>query len=318
MSRLFFIGKLFNGKLIATILGVLIIFFIAQFFIQQWRLIQHHTVQVDYRLIVVGMLIYSLFLCFQGIYWRQIMSSVGQRVTWLTALYFYLNAALLSYIPGKVANIWGVSAIARSENISKSIAVTALILSQLYAVISGALVMGLCWFFVKPGIRGNIPFVLTTLLLFLVLMGLVVLSPRFISGLFKVLSGILKRDVIKIKVLYRAHLINIAFYFVAWALLSFSVFCLANSFGERMPLNVLPSIGFILIASYIVTLLAFFVPAGLGIIEFGLLYGFSFIYPAPQALSVSVTYRIMALLAIFIVYFAILALKKAARWRFPV
>lgn len=293
-------------RLTSMFLMFLVAYFIGRYLYQQWPLIVNQNFHVDVVRLMLGLLLFELYWFYQIIHWRRIIKRLNVNLSIFTAAYFFVSSCLLSYIPGKLANILGMAAIANKENVSKLATITTVLLVQIYAVISGVLVICFSWFFISSSIEKIFPSYVVSILFLCALIGVVLISPMFFTFTMSLLSRLFRKELVIFHITYSKHCFHILIFCAGWVILSFALMQIVNSFGLVLGLSQLPSIMIVFLASYLAGLITVFLPSGLGVVELGLLYGFTVLYGPHQAAIGAISYRLAGLLTIGFNYLCIL------------
>jgi uncharacterized membrane protein YbhN (UPF0104 family) len=295
-------------SLINFALIFLVLYFVVVFLKTQWPQITATTVHFNSFFLGLTFLIFEIYWLLQILNWRHIMRQQGVNLPFLQASYFYFISCLLAYIPGKIGNVIGMASLAEKHQISKTKTVTTVFLIQIYALISGALVVCASQLFLLDKLRELflpiLPFMVTGILI-----GLIALSQKYIVYPHKIAEFFLKKQFDKPAVPYRYHLVNILFFSGCWFVLSLSLWCLLKSVDPSLSIRLYIDVMSIFLFSYLLGLLAITLPSGLGLVEITLSYGYNLIANPKIALIGAVGFRFLTLTTILGSLFFILLFK---------
>ena len=299
------------AKLVNVILVVLVTFFVFRFFKLQWgKISSGPSVSVNIYLLCLGVILFEIYWFYQIFFWRRVMRLMGEQISFIDAGVFLFTNCLLAYIPGKIANIVGMASLANRTAVSKSKTVTTVVLFQIYALISGVLVVSILWNFVNVKLRSSIPFYWIQLLWLFAIIGIACISPCFIKLTLSILRKVLKKDIADISLPFRYHLVHLFLFFGAWLIVGFALLSLSNSFGSTLPFYDVFDVILIFIASYLMGVIVVTLPSGMGVVELGLLYGFSVLYNPKQAIFAALAFRLTAIFTVLVSYLIFVGLRK--------
>ncbi len=299
------------ANLINLVLVVLVIFFVFRFFKLQWGKISgSSSVSVDIHLLCLGVILFEIYWFYQIFFWRHVMRLMGEQLSFINTGVFLFTNCLLAYIPGKVANVVGMASLANKSSVSKSKTITTVVLFQIYALVSGILVVSILWNFVNHRLRSSIPFYWILLLWLFAIIGVICISPYFIKLTLSILRKVLKKDIADVSLPFKSHLVHLSMFFVAWFIMGFALLSLSNSFGSTLPFYDVFDVVLVFVVSYLMGVIAVTLPSGMGVVELGLLYGFSVLYNPKQAIFVAIAFRLTAIFTVLVSYFIFIGLRK--------
>jgi hypothetical protein len=241
--------------------------------------------------------------------WRSIFTHVWEKRSYLLICQIYFTSNLLAYIPGKVANFFGIAAIADRNNLSKTQVIHTAILFQIFALASASIVAVACLSITDLHLLGFsgkllIPFLLTGIgIIFLLL------NSKFYSLLNYTLTKLFKFNVDVKTVGFFSSVKFIFFYSVAWLINSlvfvyiFTVFDTSGLQGQfASGHGMLVNVALLFIVCYSVGLVTFFVPAGLGVADLGLIGGLSQITTLEASVLIVLSHRALTMLSSLVGY----------------
>lgn len=290
-------------KTINIAMFFLVALFIIVFFYQQWKSITTGPLIIHYRLLALNIVMIEAYWVYMIFLWARIMRSLDIQTNFKSAGYLYFSSALLSYIPGKVSGLIGVSSISKQLNISTPRTITTTILAQLYSLISGVFIIGLLWWFASPTIYIHIPKFWGATIIVITILSLFCLSSRLINQLIIWANKIFMLSINQVDFPLKKHIEHVLIYSLGWLFLGLIMLLLINTFGNSIPLSAFFNITILFVISYLIRILAFIFPAGLGVFEVGLLFGLSALFNPKQTAFAVIGFRLATLLTLLISYF---------------
>lgn len=261
------------AKIFSLGLLILAFYFILQAVSENWNTIAARPQELSLRYVFCGFVALQIYWCYQISLWRWVMKGYGDPINFGDAGTLYFSNILLAYIPGKIASVTGVAILAERKGVSAQRAVTAALLFQIYSIVSGTLFLSL----LSQGvaIAGDVENAIDHFWLLGVfsLVGLIMLSPPLQRNTLSTLSRVFKRD-LEIQIpRYSILLSQAAAYAVGWSLVSSSIWLFFLAIAPRPEDVSFFLVATVFVVSYLMGLVSFFVPAGIGILEAGLLVG---------------------------------------------
>ncbi|MDH3972706.1 MAG: flippase-like domain-containing protein [Deltaproteobacteria bacterium] len=294
-------------RLAALLMFVLASYYIYKMVYSQWELVRKGPREINWEMVAFGLFIFELYWLYQIYHWKRIMAVLGSSLGFIHSCQMFVTNNLLAYIPGKFANIMGMAMLAKKKNVSRIHTVTTVILFQIYSLVSGVLFIAA----VMVGSNGNvknliseewIPFLCAG-----ALCGIVMVMPATVNRVLALVRKITGRQVEEVRISFVDHLAHLLIYFFSWLILGLSMYFIVSGLGENLLTKVyIFEITIIIIASYLMGLLAFFVPAGFGVAELGLVYGFMKLFEPAQAVWGAASFRIAGLVTLILSYLLLL------------
>jgi uncharacterized membrane protein YbhN (UPF0104 family) len=302
------------NRIISPILIILAMYFIGSMISDYWDEIIRGPEQVNKFYFTAAVVLFQIYWVYQIFLWRWILTSFGVRVRMVSASRLYFTNNLLAYIPGKIANIIGMAGLAGRMEISKASVISTVILFQIYALISGTALIGMLSYFLSDNeIKLYTPFAWFHLFVWLSVAGLISITPRMLKGTLRVVKKLTKRKMLEVTMPFGLIIQHILAYSMGWLLLGLVVYLLLHSFGVSFQVISMPLIIVIFISSYLVGLLAFIVPAGVGILEAGMIFGLSSYVSIEQAFFSVISFRFIGLLLSIVSLAGVLLYLRVSR-----
>ena len=297
---------------IATIaIIVMAIVFIGTLIGEQWELVKKGPETVVWSRLFAGLLLFEVYWVYQIFFMRHVISSMGTSLSLIQASYMYFTSNLLAYIPGKVANFIGMAALAKRISVSRTHTVTTVMLLQIYSLVSGTFLITLLSIVSNEKIGRLLPDKWIPLLAVVALAGIISVSPLILKPVFHAIRRITGREIKDINLSFLEHIFHVGRFSLSWFILGAAMWLIVSSFGVS-PLGAVPmmSVTVVIIAGYLMGLLAIIVPAGFGVAELGFVYGFMKLYEPAQAVWGAASFRLTALSTTVISFVVILTLNK--------
>jgi len=252
---------------------------------RNWRELAQYEWSIDYRYLLVSSAIYPVALLLIASVWSLVIGRLGGFSDYRGNLQIYCYSSLIKYIPGTFWYVLGRAYFYEKKGIAKSLTALGSLWELALAAFSGLVVYLPLLICSHQAYTGPLNY----LLLLLVPLGLVVLYP---TGLASVLKYLLKGPAESVSLIRgRDSLAWTALYAVAW-LLGGLAFYLQASMIFPVPLAHLPAIASFLVISGVISHLAFFIPAGLGIREVSLSLLLSSFVPFGIAVVIALIFRL--------------------------
>ncbi len=273
-----------------------------------WQELAQHEWNIDYRYLLASSAIYPVSFLLIASIWSQVISRLGGFSDYFRNLQIYCYSGLAKYIPGAFWYVLGRAYFYEKEGIAKSLTALGSLWELALAAFSG-LAVYLCLMVYSGQVYAG---PLNYLLLLLVPLGFVVLYP---SGFSAALEYFLKKRTGNISLIRsRDSWTWTALYALAWLLGGLAFYLQANMVFP-VPLAHLPAVASFLVISGVISQLAFFIPAGLGIREVSLSLLLSAYVPFGIAVVIALVFRLWMTLSEVLWTFVILLACRFASVR---
>ncbi|MDT8317450.1 MAG: lysylphosphatidylglycerol synthase domain-containing protein [bacterium] len=287
------------------------VFFIGDIIGEQWTIVKKGPETIVWGRLFAGLLIFEMYWVYQVFFMRHVMSNMGSKLSILQAFYMYFSSNLLAYIPGKVANFIGMAALAKRIKISRTHTVTTVMLLQVYSLVSGTFLIAIFRIVSDEKIGLLIPDKWIPILTLIAIAGITSVSPFILGPVFYALRRVTGREIRDINLTFLDHLVHVGRFSLSWLILGTAMWFIVSSFGIY-PLGAVPmmSVTVVIIAGYLMGLLAVIVPAGFGVAELGFVYGFMKLYEPAQAVWGAASFRLTALVTTLISFLFVWSIDK--------
>lgn len=253
------------------------------------------------RLIVPGLLIW-LAMVLNAYVYHKIISGLDSKAKLGQNIRIWFYSYLGRFFPGKIGLVASRIYLHKQQNISGRIALFAFYLETLVSAITTLFI------YLLSTIIHNYPFLQDYKIFSYILLAacLVALHPRIIRYQLKLLMKFKgENQQPDFNLNYSTLLIIFILRIIIWCTLGLSFYFIINSFYP-VPFSYFPYLTGIFALGMIIGLLAVFAPTGLGVLEGILLLGLKYIVPDGIAVVISISVRIVKVIAelsiIFIVY----------------
>ncbi len=252
---------------------------------RNWQELAQYEWSMDYRYLLASSAIYPLSFLLIASVWSQVIGRLGGFSDYCGNLEIYCASGLAKYIPGTFWYVLGRAYFYEKKGIAKSLTALGSLWELALAAFSGLVVYLPLMLYARQAYTGPLNY----LLLLLVPLGLVVLHPAGFRG---VLERVLKERARNVGVIRgRDSLAWTALYALAW-LLGGLAFYLQTRMIFPLPVAHLPAAASFLVISGVISHLAFFIPAGLGIREVSLSLLLSTLVPFGIAVVIALVFRL--------------------------
>lgn len=299
------------SRIATTAIIMAAIFFIWDLVGEQWTLVKKGPEIVVWSRLFSGLLLFEVYWVYQVFFMRHVMSNMGSQLSIMQAFYMYFTSNLLAYIPGKVANFIGMAALARRISVSQTHTVTTVMLLQVYSLVSGTFLIALLRIVSDEEIEGLLPDKWIPLLTLMAIAGITSVAPFIIKPVFHAIRRVTGRELKEINLTFLDHLLHIGRFSLSWLILGSAMWFIVSSFGTY-PLGAVSimSVTVVIIAGYLMGLLAIVVPAGFGVAELGFIYGFMKLYEPAQAVWGAASFRLTALFTTILSFCIVVVIVK--------
>jgi len=291
-----------NSKWISIPFLIIIFYFIFKYFKNNINDLKEYEFNFRItRLIVSGLLIW-LAMTVNSFVYHKIISSLDPKAKLGQNIRIWFYSYLGRYFPGKVGLLASRIYLHKQQNISGRIAVFAFYLETLVSAITTLFI------YLLSTIIYNYPFLQDYKIFSYILLAIcfIALHPgivRFQLSLLMKFKG--DKQELDINLNYSTLIIIFLLRIIIWCTLGLSFYFIINSFYV-VSFSYFPYLTGIFALGAIIGLFAVFAPTGLGVLEGILLIGLKYIVPDGIAVVISISVRIVKIIAelsiIFIVY----------------
>lgn len=273
---------------------------------RNWQELAQYEWSIDYRYLLASSAIYPVAFLLIASVWSLVISRLGGFSDYRGNLQIYCYSGLAKYIPGTFWYVLGRAYFYEKKGIAKSLTALGSLWELALAAFSGLVVYLPLMICSRQAYTGPLNY----LLLLLVPLGFVVLYPR---GLHAALKHILRERAENIGLIrFRDALSWIAIYALAWLLGGLAFYLQVNMIFPVSSTH-LPAVASFLVMSGVISHLAFFIPAGLGIREVSLSLLLSSYVPFGIAVVIALVFRLwMTLSEVFWIFATLLACRVAS------
>jgi len=249
-------------RIIQFTAGALVVGLAVRSIVDNWQNLRAQP--LDWRL-SPQWLVLSIALVFAGYAalieaWRQVVLSMGEKLSFRSAARIWFLASLGKYVPGKVWAIAGAAVLAQRAGVDASVAVAGALVLQALAIGSGAVIVA---FTARDVFQSAGPAMvpLAALIVGLCLAGIAVLASQpLLDRLSRMLPASLPRlRAVRPAILTASFVANL----LAWTAYGGALVLLAKGVLPEIRLGVLQAVG-VFTCSYLVGFIALFAPGGLG------------------------------------------------------
>lgn len=252
---------------------------------RDWQELAQYEWSIDYRYLLAASAIYPLPFLLMASVWSQVIGRLGGFSDYCGNLQIYCYSGLIKYIPGTFWYVLGRAYFYEKKGIAKSLTALGSLWELALAAFSGLVVYLPLTMYSRQVYAGPLNY----LLLLLAPLGFIVLYP---SGFSAALKYFFKKRAENISRIRRLDsLVWIALYAFAWLLGGLAFYLQANMIFP-VPWAHLPAVASFLVISGVISHLAFFIPAGLGIREVSLSLLLSAYVPFGVAVVVALVFRL--------------------------
>ncbi|UCE17505.1 MAG: flippase-like domain-containing protein [Gemmatimonadota bacterium] len=264
-----------------------IFFFLFRNIYRNWDALRDYEWNLDYIRLCISFLFLFLALTCMVQIWRYILSTLGSHLPFKASWRIWFFSNLGRYLPGKVWQIMGMVYLCEKENVPKVRTFTAIVLGLSLFSLSGLLLM-----YAYILMSGTVQFAqYTYVFLFFIPCCVVVLYPSVFEKILNFLLRLFKKERIEIRIRFKTMVTLFLLYVLIWGVYGLAFFLFVNSVYP-VSYRHFPDFVCIFSASYVIGLLAVFVPAGIGVRESILTTFLSFLIPIHFATVVALLARL--------------------------
>ncbi|MDE6707528.1 MAG: flippase-like domain-containing protein [Oscillospiraceae bacterium] len=296
--------KNFISHGIKIIFLILVIYFLAKYFIQNWEEIQAMNWDLDWFRIIISFLLYFAYIITLASLWHFITKLNQCNIRHFDAVIAYLLSIPGKYIPGKVFLLMARCPAYEKANQSLRKVTVCFFLENICTLLGAAFLFLISLFFFPNDLLAKYMW----LTVILIILFFICIHPKIINFFLKILSKIFKKDMI-IPMAYSDMLKVVILFIANWLVAGSGFFMLVHAIYPVIASQWL-YIGGIYGLSTIIGILALFAPSGIGVREGILTAGLVLIMPEEYAVTISLISRLWQTVAeIFLVAGAFLVNK---------
>jgi len=223
--------------------------------------------------LVASFFVLSCSIAYMILLWRSILSRLGGRIGFGTAVRIFSISSLGRYLPGKVWQVVGMVYMGKREGVRAEAGIWAALLAQILHILGGTLFTFSALLLEQKRLlaplleRIGVESISLWWMLLPLAVVLGLLHPRILERLTNLLLKLFKREPVKFKLSWPGLMAYFAAYFASWFGFGTAFWLFISAFTGDFALSswIVVAGGFS--AAYIVGLLAIFVPGGLGVRE---------------------------------------------------
>jgi uncharacterized membrane protein YbhN (UPF0104 family) len=257
--------------------------------------------QLDIGVVLLSALFLLMGLMASMLAWRALLKAVGHRLPVLTAARLYFLTQIGKYLPGSVWPVIAQIELGREEGVPPARSGVAAVLNLVVGIATG-IVVGLVSLLLANGSPGDYWWLLLPLPVLVLLV-----RPAVVQAVVGFGLRVLRKPAPDVQLESRGVLVASGWSVVMWICFGLQVYVLVAAFGETDALA--RSIGAYAIA-WVVGFLVFFAPAGAGARELTLVVLLAPALDRPEALSVAVVSRALAVAGDLVVAMGGIAAEK--------
>ncbi len=280
-------------KRIGQIIIVLVIlFFLARNVYAHWLEVRTYEWNFNIVLLISSFTLLIVTFLFMVRIWQwKLLPLLGARIPFGKAFYIWFISSLGRYVPGKIWQVASMAYLTKKEGIPVETSITSAILAQVLAFIPGAALGAITLVIVfSYGIQW------IALAFLIVVIGVILVYPPFLEKSINFIGKRLKRPPVRISGRHHNMLWIMFLYLLGWILYGSAFFLFARSVVTIPIIQMIMYPG-IFTASYLVGLIAIFVPGGLGVREGILTALLSSFFPLSIATAIALASRLWFTLA---------------------
>lgn len=237
---------------------------------------------------------FVLFMVLQNLFvsgWLIIVRGMGLPLSWKRAFVIYNKSQVMRFVPGNVWHVVGRAYMAAEDGLPMSSVVASVFMENALLLVAATAVFALALPFWAP--RGQVTLVRCLLLLppFVAVM-----YPPVLNRLLNIALAILRKPQIDLHMSYPMVLSAAAYQCMLRICSGACIFLIATAV-HPLPIETMPAVIGMHALSFVIGVLSFITPAGLGFREAALAYFLRIYMPLPDAIMVSLSARLLGTLA---------------------
>jgi len=283
------------------VLGLLAVALLLAALWQQRRGLVDALARLDVGVVLLSALFLLVGLTASMFSWRAVLIAVGHRLPVLTAARLYFLTQIGKYLPGSIWPVIAQIELGREEGVPAARSGIAAVLNLLVGIATG-IVVGLVSLLLANGSPGDYWWLLLPLPVLVLLV-----RPAVVQRVVGFVLRVLRKPAPDVQLDSRGVLVATGWSVVMWLCFGLQVYVLVAAFGE--PDAFARSVGAYALA-WVVGFVVFFAPAGAGARELSLVVLLAPSLSRPEALSVAVVSRVLAVAGDLVVALGGIAAEK--------
>jgi len=254
--------------IIKWVLIALVLYFIFRQIAGQWDVVKNYQWKINWGLFILSVIVLQIGLFFKSFLWSRVLKCFDVSIPPLRAFRVAYLSNLGRYVPGKIVQFVGIMYLARKEGVREDVAVTSLMLTQLFDTPSGIILVSIYYLFLGQSLDGIGQYLPVTIILTVIslLSFLVILVPGWLERLLNLLLKLIKRPALTFHMEKKTGFTLLFLYFIAWTIFGASLYLFLRSVGA-VPSQFFLESCIIYTASYLIGYWALFAPGGIGVRE---------------------------------------------------
>ena len=275
-------------KILKWIFVLVIFVFLFRFLYLSWGEISSYDLELNWIPFLASYLFAFAYYILVAVGWSRILRSLKKlNISLLKAVKVRTFSDFGRFIPGKVWLILGRIHYCKKWGYSSGIVVLSTFMEIFLQLVAATMFFILVFSFSRIELLNGYLWVLIFVIPFLILL----MHPKFLNFIFVKVGKLLKKDFVRIKSKFADILEAFLIFFIAWIFLGVGFYLMVYSI---YPLGVdyVLVLGASFALAWILSFLAIFVPAGLGVREALITYLLSLFLPLPVAALIAVVSRL--------------------------
>jgi uncharacterized membrane protein YbhN (UPF0104 family) len=252
-----------------------------------WDAVGDYQWDFNYMLLGLSFLLLVGALTCMVLIWRYILSAMGHSLPFKTSWRIWFLSNLGRYLPGKVWQVMGMVYLCEREDVPKAVTFTSIVLGLSLYSLAGLFLMYLYILFGEGEQFSQYAYVF----LLCIPLGICVLYPAVFEKTLNFALRLVKKEQIKLNVRFSMIITLFFIYIVIWGVYGLAFYLFASSIFP-ISFSHFPALVCIFAASYVIGLVAIFVPAGIGVRESLLTTLLSLFIPLPIATIIALSARL--------------------------
>jgi uncharacterized membrane protein YbhN (UPF0104 family) len=261
------------------------VFFVAVYLVRSWSSIKDYDWTLRPGWLVLSAAAFLLFYFMQAVVWWLVLRGVAVRCDFLTAAATWAKSIPARYIPGTVFMFVGRAWLSHAQGMPVDRVSAAMVYEQALGVCSALVTVGLLFPFWEyhPGA--------TALSLIAIPVIVVLLHPRVFRPLAGRALGVLHRPPLEVTLGFGTVVALLAYFVVSWFVAGLGAWLLGRAV-TGLEVDALPLVIAAYALAYVVGMVAFFIPSGIGVREAVLTASLAKQLPAGVALAWALLLRV--------------------------
>jgi uncharacterized membrane protein YbhN (UPF0104 family) len=261
------------------------VFFVAAYLVRSWSTVKDYDWTLRPGWLALSAVAFLLFYFMQAVVWWLVLRGVAVRCDLLTAAATWAKSIPARYIPGNVFMFVGRAWLSHAQGMPVDRVSAAMVYEQALGVCSALVTVGLLFPFWEyhPGA--------TALSLIGIPVIIVLLHPRVFGPLAGRALRVAHRPPLEVTLRFRSVCALLAYFVVSWFVAGVGAWLLARAV-TGLAVDALPLVVVANALAYVVGMVAFFIPSGIGVREAVLTASLARQLPAGVALAWALLLRV--------------------------